>query len=329
MPDSDRSSVGAPSLSGVVAGLRRVLLMAPATAGAPAPDTVAAPVWDEPSKLRALRRLLFGTPLTAVASTLLTLLVLLAIFGPIAFHQNSTVINVGGSLDAPSWAHPMGTDEVGRDVFARFDYGARLSLLTALIVSVTGALLGTVLGVVCGTVGGIFDAVSMRVMDAVLAFPPLILAMTVTVSLGAGVTTAGIGILLTSIPWYARLVRADALSIRERPFIEASRAIGCGRWRTIRKHVLPHVMSTVLVQAASVFGFTVLTLAALGFVGLGAQPPTAEWGAMITEGLQYAITGQWWIGVFPGIGLLIAVSATNILADRIRDVLDPRSMVEL
>jgi peptide/nickel transport system permease protein len=291
--------------------------------------SVATPIWDEPSKLRSLRRLLFGSPLVAVASTLLILLVLFAVFGPIVFHQSPDTVNIGASLEAPSWAHPMGTDEVGRDLFSRFDFGARLSLLVALIVAVVGAIVGTVLGVVCGVVGGLFDGVSMRVMDAILAFPPLILAMTVTVSLGAGVTTAALGILITSIPWYARLVRADAMSIAQRPFIEAARATGCTRWWTIRKHVIPHVMSTVLVQGASVFGFTVLTLAALGFVGLGAQPPTAEWGAMITEGLQYAVSGQWWIGVFPGIGLLIAVSSANVLADRIRDVLDPRSAVEL
>ena len=288
----------------------------------------AAPVWHEGSRWRRFGRLLFGQPLVAVASTLLVVLVALAVFGPLVFHQHPNSINVGGSLSAPSWHHPMGTDETGRDVFARFDYGARLSLLWAVIVAVVGAVLGTFLGVVCGTVGGILDTLAMRVMDAVLAFPPLILAMAVTVSLGAGVTTAALGILITSIPWYARLVRADALSIRQRPFIEAAGAIGADRWWTIRRHVVPHVMSTVLVQGASVFGFTVLTLAALGFVGLGAQPPTAEWGAMITEGLQYAISGQWWIGVFPGVGLLVAVSAANILADRIRDVLDPRSGTE-
>jgi peptide/nickel transport system permease protein len=292
-------------------------------------DPAAPPIWDESSRPRRLRRLLFGAPLMATASALMIALVALAVLGPVVFHQHPDAVNVADALSPPSWHHPMGTDELGRDVFARFDYGARLSLLVALIVATAGALVGTLLGVVCGALGGVLDATAMRVMDAVLAFPPLILAMAVTVSLGAGVTTAALGILITSIPWYARLVRADALSIRQRPFIEAAQAIGCGRWWTIRRHVLPHVMSTVLVQGASVFGFTVLTLAALGFVGLGAQPPTAEWGAMITEGLQYAISGQWWIGVFPGIGLLIAVSAANILADRIRDVLDPRSAVEL
>lgn len=292
-------------------------------------DASDVPIWDEGSWWRKLIRLMFGSPGVALASTLFILLVLLAILGPPLLHQNPDAVNVGNALAPPSWHEPMGTDELGRSVFARFDYGARLSLACALIVAVVGAIIGTVLGVVCGTVGGWFDSVSMRVMDAILAFPPLILAMTVTVGLGAGVITAALGILITSIPWYARLVRADALSIRERAFIESAQAIGCTRARTIRRHVVPHVMSTVLVQGASVFGFTILTLAALGFVGLGAQPPTPEWGAMITEGLQYAISGQWWIAVFPGIGLLIAVSCTNALADRIRDVLDPRSMVEL
>lgn len=292
-------------------------------------EPVAGSVWEEDSRPRRLARLLFGSPLVAVASGLLIVIVALAIFGPLIWTQNPNAVNVGNALSPPSWHHLMGTDSTGRDVFARFNHGARLSLLTALVVALVGALLGTVLGVVCGVLGGAVDAVAMRAMDSVLAFPPLILAMAVTVSLGAGVVTAAVGILITSIPWYARLVRADALSIRQRPFIEAAGAIGCGRWWTIRRHVIPHVMSTVLVQGASVFGFTVLTLAALGFVGLGAQPPTAEWGAMITDGLQYAISGQWWIGVFPGIGLLVSVSAANILADRVRDVLDPRSGAEV
>jgi peptide/nickel transport system permease protein len=131
--------------------------------------------------------------------------------------------------------------------------------------------------------------------------------------------------MITSIPWYARLLRSDALSIRSRPFIEAARALGADRRRIVRRHVLPHVMPTLLVQGASVFGYSILTLAALGFVGLGAQSPTAEWGTMITEGLQYAITGQWWIVAFPGLGVFVAVTAANILADRVQAVLDPRA----
>jgi peptide/nickel transport system permease protein len=193
------------------------------------------------------------------------------------------------------------------------------------LVTVVGALLGGALGVLSGTVGGFTDTAVGRVMDAILAFPPLILAMAVTVGLGTGVVTAGIGIMLTSIPWYARLLRSDALLLRSRPFIEAADALGATRTRIVARHIVPHVMPTLLVQAASVFGYAILTLAALGFVGLGAQPPTAEWGLMITDGLQYALTGQWWIGVFPGLGVFLAVTAANMLADRVSAVLDPSS----
>jgi peptide/nickel transport system permease protein len=161
-------------------------------------------------------------------------------------------------------------------------------------------------------------------MDVILAFPPLMLAMAVTVGLGTGIRTAAIGIMLACVPWYARLLRSEVLRLRSLPFVEAAAAIGTSRPRILFRHVVPHVIPTILIQAASVFGFAVLTLAALGFVGLGAQIPTPEWGAMITEGLQYTLTGQWWVGVFPGLGLLVAVTAATVLADRMRDLLDPR-----
>jgi peptide/nickel transport system permease protein len=264
------------------------------------------------------RAFCFGEPLAAA----------LAVLGPLLWPEDPAAVDVARSLQPPSADHPMGTDGSGRDIFARFCAGAGLSLLVAPVVVVVGAVVGGLLGVVAGVAGGWSDAVVMRVMDAILAFPPLILAMAVTVGLGVGVTTAAVGIVITSIPWYARLLRSDALSIRGRPFIEAARALGADRRRIVRRHVIPHVVPTLLVQGASVFGYAILTLAALGFVGLGAQSPTSEWGAMITDGLQYAITGQWWIGVFPGLGVFLAVTAANILADRARDVLDPRAMRE-
>lgn len=272
----------------------------------------------------AARRFFFGTPLAAAATVTLIVLVGLALLGPLVWRQDPNAIDLQRALEPPSLAHPMGTDGNGRDIFARFNAGARLSLAVAPIVVIVGALIGGLTGVLAGVMRGRVDAVSMRCMDAILAFPPLILAMAVTVGLGAGVTTAALGIMLTSIPWYARLLRSDALSIRERPFVEAANALGANRSRTIRRHVLPHLLPTLLVQAGSVFGYAILTLAALGFVGLGAQPPTAEWGAMITDGLQYAVSGQWWIGTFPGLGVVLAVTAANALADRARDVHDPR-----
>jgi peptide/nickel transport system permease protein len=185
-------------------------------------------------------------------------------------------------------------------------------------------LVGGTIGVIAGVSGGWFDNLLMRVMDAILAFPPLILAMAVTVGLGVGVRTAAIGIMITSVPFYARLLRSEALRVRTLPFVEAAAALGATRLRIIMRHVVPHLMSTLLIQAAAVFGYAILSLAALGFVGLGAQVPTPEWGTMITDGLQYTLTGQWWIGVFPGIGLLAAVTATSLIADRARDILDPR-----
>jgi peptide/nickel transport system permease protein len=260
----------------------------------------------------------------AAAVAALGLLVFLACFGPFIWRRSATAVDVGSSLLPPSRAHPMGTDSIGRDVFARFNEGARISLAVGVAVVVVGALLGGVAGIVAGASPGWVDATLMRIMDAILAFPPLILAMAVTIGLGAGLETAALGIMLTSLPYYARLIRSEVLRIRSLPFIEAAHALGARRTRILARHIVPHVVSTLLIQAAAVFGYTILTLAALGFVGLGAQVPTPEWGAMITDGLQYFLTGQWWIGVFPGLGVLLAVTAASVIADRARDILDPR-----
>lgn len=297
--------------------------VAPLTPPADAVEAVALP--GAARHGAAARAVFFGRPSAAAASICLLVLIALAVFGPVIWNKDPAAVDVGSALQAPSAAHPMGTDASGRDVFTRFNHGARLSLTIAPLVVVVGAFFGGLVGLVAGVFRGWPDAVLMRIMDAVLAFPPLILAMAVTVGMGVGVTSAAVGIMLTSIPWYARLLRSDALSIRSRPYIEAARALGAGRSRIVRRHVLPHVVPTLLVQGASVFGYAILTLAALGFVGLGAQSPTAEWGTMITEGLQYAITGQWWIVAFPGLGVLIAVTAANVLADRVQAVLDPRA----
>jgi peptide/nickel transport system permease protein len=263
-------------------------------------------------------------PALAAAVFALALLVLLALFGSLIWTRSATAVDIGSSLLPPSRAHPMGTDSIGRDVFARFNEGARISLAVGVAVVVVGAMLGGVAGVVAGASPGWLDATLMRIMDAILAFPALILAMAVTVGLGVGLKTAALGIMLTSLPYYARLLRSEVLRIRSLPFVEAAHAIGARRTRIMARHIVPHVVSTLLIQAAAVFGYAILTLAALGFVGLGAQVPTPEWGAMITDGLQYILTGQWWIGVFPGLGVLLAVTAANVIADRARDILDPR-----
>jgi peptide/nickel transport system permease protein len=267
--------------------------------------------------------ILHDPPLLA-AVLAIALLVFLAVFGKYIWTDDPLAIDVGESLQAPSLAHPMGTDGVGRDVLARFNEGAGISLAVGSVVVVVGALFGGAIGIFSGAIGGRVDGILMRAMDAVLAFPPLILAMAVTIGLGAGLHNAALGIMLTSLPYYARLIRSEVLRIRSLPFIEAAQALGARRSRIMGRHIVPHVFSTLLIQAAAVFGYAVLTLAALGFVGLGARVPTPEWGAMITDGLQYFLTGQWWIGVFPGLGVLLAVTAASIIADRARDILDPR-----
>ncbi|MDB5058251.1 MAG: binding-protein-dependent transport system inner rane protein [Chloroflexi bacterium] len=274
--------------------------------------------------VRHATQFVLGDRALAPATLLLLALVVLAIFGPLVWSKDSLGIDIGNTLQAPTVTHPMGTDGVGRDILARFIGGARISLLTGLVVVLAGATLGSAIGVMAGYYGRWVDAVLMRIMDAILAFPPLILAMAVTVGLGVGVTTAAIGITLTSVPFYARLLRSEVVRLRTLPFVEAASALGATQRRIILRHIVPHLSSTLLVQAASVFGYAVLSLAALGFVGLGAQVPTPEWGSMITDGMQYTLTGQWWIGVFPGLGLLVAVTATSLISDRLRDILDPR-----
>lgn len=258
------------------------------------------------------------------ATVMLGILLFLAILGPLIWRKDPLAVDLLAALEPPSREHPMGTDNLGRDVFARFNEGARISLVVGLAVVVTGAAIGGILGLVAGVFGGWIDSLFMRVMDAVLAFPPLILAMAVTVGLGVGLKTAALGIMITSVPYYARLLRSDVLRIRSLLFVEAAQALGASRSRIIARHVAPHTASTLFIQASAVFGYAILTLAALGFVGLGAQVPTPEWGTMITDGLANALTGQWWTGVFPGLGVLAAVTAASIIADRARDILDPR-----
>jgi peptide/nickel transport system permease protein len=276
------------------------------------------------SSFRQVVGTLFEDRTLLMALAVIMLLLGLAVLGPVFWAKDPTSVDAGSVLEPPSAEHLMGTDGAGRDVFARFYAGARISLTVGAIVVTLGAIIGGLVGMFAGTSGGWLDNLLMRLMDAILAFPPLILVMAITIGLGVGIRTAAIGIIITSVPWYARLIRSEVIRVRSLPFIEAAVAIGASRTRIIGRHVIPHVISTLLVQAAASFGYAILTLAALGFVGLGAQIPTPEWGAMITEGLAHAITGRWWVGVFPGLGVLMAVTAANIIADRTRALLDPR-----
>ncbi|MEQ8400496.1 MAG: ABC transporter permease [Roseitalea porphyridii] len=263
----------------------------------------------------------------AVGVGVFTLIAAMAAFGWLLWPVDPLQVDVLDSLAPPSLAHPMGTDDVGRDVLARFIRGAQVSMLVALAVTILGTLIGGFLGLLAGLWGGFFDTIVSRIVDAILAFPPLIFAMAVAIGLGPGITSAVIGVVLASIPWYFRLLRSEVLRIRTLMYVDSARALGASSFRLIRRHILPQTTSTILIQASSVFSFSILTLAALGFVGLGVQPPVPEWGTMITEGLAFALTGQWWLGFFPGLGIFLLAVSANLIADRLRDIYDPKSAV--
>ena len=278
---------------------------------------------------RSLRSVLRANPLLTAAAALGLLLVLVALFAPLiaphpgdagsATHPLSTFL-------PPSSHHLFGTDPVGRDLFTRVLYGARISLVVAAVVIAFSILVGLPLGVVAGTLGGVADTVLMRITDIFLAFPALLLALALASVLTPSVTNATIAIAITWWPWYARLARGQAASVAGRPFIAACRALGLSPARTIVRHVLPNSLTPVIVQASADVGGVILTAAALSFLGLGAQDPTPEWGLMVNQGQAY-FTTQWWLVTFPGAAILLTALAFNLLGDGLRDVLDPRRVV--
>lgn len=270
------------------------------------------------------RSRLWGDRVLLLAVGGLVALALLVILGPFVWPHDPNAVDLTQDLRSPSLGHPMGTDNVGRDVLARFFAGARTSLGAGLLIVVAGAVLGCITGLLAGSLRGPVDAVLAWLTNSILCFPSIMLAMAVVMALKPGVLAVVVGLSIHSFPWYMRTLRSEVLRISALDFVKSTHAIGATRWRVLSRHVLPHLVSTLVLQMAAVFGASVLALAALGFLGLGAQPPNAEWGAMITEGQQYFLSGQWWIAAFPGIGLLVAVSLTTIIADRAREILDPR-----
>lgn len=235
--------------------------------------------------------------------------------GPLVWRLNPYAMDFGALLSPPSLAHPMGTDDNGRDVLARFMSGGQLSLLVGLVVMIGGLVGGGAIGWIAVSSGRLIDSLVMRMMDAIAAFPPLLLAMAVAIGFGGGLWTAVAGVTLSTLPFFSRLMRGEVLRCRAMPFVAAAEAMGAGRLFVLRRHIAPHAASTMLVQATAVFGYAILTLAGLGFIGLGAPVPTAEWGLMITEGMKYALTGQWWLTIFPGFGIVIASVCANGVAD--------------
>jgi len=275
---------------------------------------------------RALRQRLAANPLLVVGGVLVLLLVGAAVLAPLLapFPADAgTATHPFAVLRPPSAAHWFGTDQVGRDMLSRVLYGARISPLIAASVLLIACAIGLPLGLAAGYFGGWLDEVIMRVTDVFLAFPALLLALTLAAVLPASLTSVTIAIAATWWPWYTRLVRGQAASVAGRPYIDGCRALGLSRRRIIFRHVLPNAITPLIVQMSLDFGGVILTASALSFLGLGAQDPTPDWGLMVSEGQGY-FTTSWWAVTFPGLAILVTAFAFNLLGDGLRDLLDPK-----
>ncbi|MBI3733885.1 MAG: ABC transporter permease [Chloroflexi bacterium] len=269
------------------------------------------------------RPALLRSPLTIAGLALMAVFVACALTASVLAPYDPIKQFLSQRLKPPSPEHWMGTDQLGRDLFSRMLFGAQISLTIGVGVVAPVAVFGTILGLVAGYAGGLLDEILMRVTDVFLAFPPLILAMAIAGALGPSLTNAMIAIAVVSWPVYVRLVRGQVLSLRQREFVEAARAIGASTPRILSQHLLPNLLAPLLVQATFDLGGTILIAAGLSFIGFGAQIPTPEWGVMISDGRKY-VTTQPWLPLFPGLAILVTVAAFNLIGDGLRDALDPR-----
>ena len=272
---------------------------------------------------RARRPTWRRSPLTVAGLALIAILALIALLAPLLAPSDPLKQVLSTRLDPPSAEHWLGTDQLGRDVLSRMIYGARISLLIGTVVVVLSASVGTFVGMMAGYFGGLLDEALMRLTDVFFAFPALILAMAISGALGPSLTNAMIAIAVVTWPVYARLVRAQVLSLREREYVEAARGLGASGERIMWGHILPNTLAPLLVQASFDMGGAILSAAGLSFIGFGTQPPTAEWGVMISEGRNYIATHPW-LSLFPGLAILFTVAAFNLIGDGLRDALDPR-----
>ena len=253
------------------------------------------------------------------------LLVLVAIFaGVLAPYPEDTFnIHPAERLQPPSMKHYLGTDSMGRDIFSRLLFGARVTLVISIIAVGSSLLIGVPLGLVAGYFENWFSEVIMRIADIFLSIPQVILAIFLAQSFGPSIQSVILALSITYWPWFTRIVYAETRALKKTAFIEATEALGAGTLRTILLHVLPNVSSPIIVRSSIGMGFTILTAATLGFLGVGAQPPTPEWGVTIAESRQY-LPDAWWYATFPGLAIFLVVMGFNMLGDGLRDILDPR-----
>ncbi|MEW6047073.1 MAG: ABC transporter permease [Bacillota bacterium] len=245
------------------------------------------------------------------------------VFAPWISAYDPAAVEVGPRLSAPSPQHPLGTDELGRDLLSRLVYGGRVTLRVALGTVLLSATTGSLAGIWLGYRGGRWDAWGMRLVDVALTFPALVLAMGLAAALGPSLYNAMLAVAAVQFPRYVRLMRGEALRLRQREFVEAAHAIGAGEARVLFRHLLPNALPVLLAYATLGFGESTLAVASLSFLGLGAQPPTPEWGALVNAGRAYLLD-QWWYAAAPGVALFVTVTGLNLLGDALRQHLDPK-----
>lgn len=274
---------------------------------------------------RNLRRFLIGNRLNLAGVILVVLFIFLSIFGQAVSPDDPYKQDIlKAKLLPPSSAHILGTDELGRDVFSRILTGTRVSLKVAVFVLTFAVVFGTLVGAISGFYGGIVDEILMRFTDMFLAFPALILAIAIASTIGRSLTNTMIALSTVFWPWYARLVRGQVLSIRERDYVDAARSLGMSSWRLMLRHILPNAWAVVIIQVTLDVGYAILATSSLSFIGLGAQPPSPEWGTMLATARNY-LRDAWWYTTFPGLALTLTVFAFNVLGDGLQEALDPRS----
>ena len=294
--------------------------MSDARAVSEAPSAVAQRVAPRRGRLGYFLR---RNPRVLLGGGVVVALLVIALLAPWLVPYDPIDVDPSQGLEAPSLKHLLGTDDLGRDVFSRVVLGSRISLSVGIISVCIGLVVGVSIGLAAGYLGGAVDLLAMRVIDALLAFPALLLAISITAALGPQIWNAMIAIGIVAIPAYTRLTRAQVLSVREREYVTATRAVGASSWRIVTRHILPNISNSLVVQASLSTAFAILAEASLSFLGLGAQPPTPSWGQDINYSQRYLTNMMWWMSAGPGIAIFLAVLSFNFLGDALRDALDP------
>ncbi len=277
------------------------------------------------SPLQAALRRLVANQVARCGMAIVLLFALTAVLSPVFFPYNPTVdADLLARLKPPTWTHPFGTDALGRDILMRILHGSRVSLGLGVGAVALAAVVGSLLGLLAGYVGRRTDLCLMFCMDILLAFPATLLAIAIVAMIGPGLRNSLIAISVVSIPFYARITRGEVLALKEREYVTGARALGGSARRILLWHIFPNTLPPITVQTTLAVAFAILEAAALGFLGLGAQPPTPEWGAMLADSYKFFTSGAWWAFFFPGAAIMLSVLGFNLLGDALRDALDPR-----